>query len=43
MGIYAVGEVIRRTRESLGMTQEELCSGQRYHRYCVVFRLKRAA
>lgn len=25
MGIYAVGEVIRRTRESLGMTQEELC------------------
>ena len=27
MGIYAVGEVIRRTRESLGMTQEELCEG----------------
>lgn len=27
MGIYAVGEVIRRTRESLGMTQEELCDG----------------
>lgn len=27
MGTYAVGEVIRRTRESLGMTQEELCDG----------------
>lgn len=27
MGIYAAGEVIRRTRESLGMTQEELCEG----------------
>lgn len=27
MGIYAVGDVIRRTRESIGMTQEELCEG----------------
>ena len=27
MGIYAVGEVIRRNRESIGMTQEELCDG----------------
>ena len=27
MGIYAVGEVIRRNRENIGMTQEELCDG----------------
>lgn len=27
MGIYRVGEVIKRTRESIGMTQEELCEG----------------
>lgn len=27
MGIYAVGEVVRRSRESIGMTQEELCDG----------------
>lgn len=27
MGIYLAGEVIRRTRESLGITQEELCDG----------------
>lgn len=27
MGIYAVGEVIRRNRESIGMTQKELCDG----------------
>ncbi len=27
MGIYLEGEVIRRTRESLGITQEELCDG----------------
>lgn len=27
MGLYHIGEVIRRTRESLGMTQEELAAG----------------
>nr|WP_297873834.1 helix-turn-helix transcriptional regulator [uncultured Blautia sp.] len=27
MGLYYIGEVIKRTRESLGMTQEELSEG----------------
>lgn len=27
MGIYQVGEVIRKTREGLGITQEQLCDG----------------
>ena len=27
MGIYLAGEVIRRNRESMGITQEELCDG----------------
>lgn len=27
MGVYRVGEVIKKTRESIGMTQEELCEG----------------
>lgn len=27
MGVYQVGEVIKKTRESLGITQEELCDG----------------
>lgn len=27
MGVYQVGEVIKRTRESLSITQEELCDG----------------
>lgn len=27
MGVYQVGEVIRKTREGLGITQEELCEG----------------
>lgn len=27
MGVYRVGEVIRRTREGLGITQQELCEG----------------
>lgn len=27
MGIYRIGDVIRSTRESLGITQEELCEG----------------
>lgn len=27
MGVYLVGQVIKRTRESLGMTQEELSDG----------------
>lgn len=27
MGVYLIGEVIKRTREALGLTQEELCDG----------------
>ena len=27
MGVYQVGEVIKKTRESLGITQQELCEG----------------
>ncbi len=27
MGVYVIGQVIRRTREGLGMTQEQLCEG----------------
>lgn len=27
MGNYLIGQVIKRTRESLGLTQQELCEG----------------
>lgn len=27
MGVYVIGQVIKRTREGLGMTQEQLCEG----------------